>query len=57
METRNDCFGRPVTLTIEGTEEVYTNAFLIIRGPIGWGWARALRTIEAHAPVEPPTDG
>lgn len=51
METRNDRYGRPVTLTIEGNEEVYTNAFMIIRGPIGWGWNRALWTIEAHAPV------
>lgn len=52
METRIDCYGLTVTLTIEEDGEVYTREDgLIVKTPIGRGWSRALYTIEAHAPA------
>lgn len=63
METRTDCYGLAVVLTIEGDREVYTRSDgLILKAPVGHGWDRALYTTEAHlppgwTPPEPPTDG
>lgn len=57
METRIDCYGRTITKTVEGDEEVYVTSGVTLRCPLGRGWEQALYVIEAHAPAGwvPPT--
>lgn len=52
METRIDAHGRTVTLTILHDTEVYATDALMVSGPLGFGWERALSTINAHVPAE-----
>jgi hypothetical protein len=51
METRYDCYGYAVTLTIAGDREVYTRQDgVIIKFPIGTGWDRALESFSGLQP-------
>lgn len=53
MEQRTDIYGRVITLTIEGDEEVYTTPGIEIRFPLGAGWDRALDSFSTLAPASP----
>jgi len=51
METQIDAYGRTITKTVVGEMEVYSTDGIIVAGPIGYGWTKALDVINAHAPV------
>lgn len=51
METRTDIYGRTITLTILNDTEVYSTEGVVVSGPVGFGWERALSTLNAHAPA------
>jgi hypothetical protein len=50
-DVKTDRYGRTVTHTTENEQEVYSTDGITVRFPLGAGWDRALRTIEAHIPI------